>query len=74
MIGTRLGPNGADLGGCIQDSSHILVGLGACLGRRVGGLEPCWAWGREMQPKTQRESEGQRKGEDLTQAVLGRRE
>lgn len=53
MTGSRLGPDGAELGGGIQDPSHILIGLGACLGRRVGGLEPRWAWGREVQPKTQ---------------------
>lgn len=40
MIGTRLGPKGAELGGCIQDPSHILIRLGPCLDRgwRVGGL------------------------------------
>lgn len=74
MVGTRLGPDGAELGGCVQDPSHILVRLGACLGRRVGGLEPPWTWGREVQPKTQREWDGQRKVEGLTHAVLGRRD
>lgn len=30
MTGTRLGLNKAELGDCIQDPSHILVGLGPC--------------------------------------------
>lgn len=70
VTGTRLRPNRAELGGCIQDPSHILVGLGACLGRRGEGLEPRWAWRREVQPKIQRESKEQREAEGL--AVLGR--
>lgn len=54
MIGTRLGSNEAELGSCIQDPSHILIGLGPCVGRaqRVGGLGAILGtWGREVQPK-----------------------
>lgn len=75
MTGTRLAPKGAELGGCIQDPSHILIGLGPCLGRgwKVGGLGAMLgAWRRKVQPKIHRESEGQRKVEGLTHVVLGR--
>lgn len=66
MIRTRLGPKGAELGGCIQDPSHILVGLGPCVGRRVGRPSAMLgAWGREVWPDIQRESERQRKVEGL---------
>lgn len=75
MTGTRLGPNGAELGGCIQDPPHILIGLGPCVGRRwrVGGLGAMLGvWGRKVQPKIWREPEGQGEVEGLTHDVLGR--
>lgn len=59
MTGTRLGLNKAELGDCIQDPSHILIGLGPCLARgwRVGSLGAMLgAWGREVQLKILRES------------------
>lgn len=74
MTGTRLGPKGAELGGCIQDPPHILVGLGPCVGGwGVGGLGVMLGgWGREVQPKLRREPEGQGEVEGLTHHVLGR--
>lgn len=51
MMGTRL--KGAELRGCIQDPSHILVGLGPCLGRgwRIGGPgATLGAWNSEVPP------------------------
>lgn len=59
VVGTRLASKGAELGGCIQDPSHIFIGLGPCLGRgwRVGGPGAMLgAWGREVQPKIWSES------------------
>lgn len=53
MTGTRLGSKGAELGGSIQDSSHVFIRLGPCVGRRwrVGGLGTMLGTcGREMQP------------------------
>lgn len=53
MTGTRLGPKGAELGGSIQDSSHVFIRLGPCMGRgwRVGSLRTMLrACGKEMQP------------------------
>lgn len=53
MTGTRLGPKRAELGSSIQDSSHVFIRLGPCMGRgwKVGGLGiMLGAFGREMQP------------------------